>query len=242
MLIALLSLTAGFLSVLAPCILPLLPVIIGGSFAEKENKWRPYIITGSLVFSLILFTLLLKVSTSLIGIDPRVWNYISGGIVITLGFVMLFPDQWDKVIGRVGVQAKSQKFLGKAGKQKNGTSSAVLTGLALGPVFSSCSPMYAWVIATVLPESTARGLLYLGMYSIGLAVALLGISLLGRRLIDKIKWASNPRGAFQKIIAVLFILVGLAVATGYDKTIQAYLLEKDFINIKALEVKLIPED
>lgn len=242
MLILILSFVAGFLSVLAPCVLPLLPIIIGGSFTGVENKKRPYIIISSLVISLILFTLLLKASTALIGIDPRVWNYLSGGIVIILGLTLLFPNVWDEFIGRVGFQAKSQQLLGEAGKTKNGTLSAVFTGLALGPVFSSCSPLYAWVIATVLPESTAKGLLYLGLYSVGLASALLGIALLGRKMIDRIKWASNPYGMFQRIIAVLFILVGIAVATGYDKKIQTYLVDRDFVNLKTLEEKLVPED
>ncbi len=53
---ALLSYVAGLLTALAPCVLPLLPIILGGSLAgEKKDKWRPYIITGSLVVSLILF-------------------------------------------------------------------------------------------------------------------------------------------------------------------------------------------
>jgi cytochrome c biogenesis protein CcdA/thiol-disulfide isomerase/thioredoxin len=242
MIIALLSLVAGFLSVLAPCVLPLLPIIIGGSFTGIENRKRPYVIVASLVTSLILFTLLLKASTTLIGIDPKVWSYLSGGIVIALGLVMLFPLAWDTIIGRLGLQARSQQLLGKAGKTKNGTASAILTGFALGPVFSSCSPLYAWVIATVLPESTAKGLVYLAMYSIGLAIALLGIALLGRKMIDRIKWASNPHGMFQKVIAILFILVGFAVATGYDKKIQTYLVDKDFLNLKTLEEKLVPEE
>jgi cytochrome c biogenesis protein CcdA len=242
MLLVILSLIAGFLSVLAPCILPLLPIIIGGSLTGNDSRKRPYIIVISLVLSLILFTLLLKVSTVLIGLDPTVLNYISGGIVIALGLVLLFPLEWDKLIGKLGLQAKSQKLLGDAGKTNNNTLSAVLTGLALGPVFSSCSPMYAWIVATVLPGNYSTGIIYLAAYSTGLAIALLGIALLGKRMIDKIKWASNPHGVFQKIIAVLFILVGLAVATGFDKDVQAYLLEKDFLNIKTLEEKLVPEN
>ncbi|NBX97372.1 hypothetical protein EBQ81_00705 [bacterium] len=42
-------------------------------------------------------------------------------------------------------------------------------------------------------------------------------------------------------IAVLFILVGVFIATGLDKKIQTYLVEKDFLNIKLLEQKLVPE-
>lgn len=243
MLVLLLSFVAGFLSVLAPCILPLLPIIIGGSFiGGEQSKKRPYIIIGSLVVSLVLFTLLLRASTALLGIDPNVWRYISGTLVILLGLAMLFPEIWDRVIGAAGLQAKAQAKLGKAGQQKSETLSAVLTGLALGPVFSSCSPMYAWVIATVLPESSFRGVIYLIAYCAGLSLALLGIALLGRRLLEKIKWASDPRGWFQRTIAILFIVVGLAVATGYDKKLQTYLVEQDFLNIKTLEIKLVPED
>lgn len=242
MLIALLTFVAGFLSVLAPCVLPLLPIIIGGGFSGIQDKRRPYIITASLVASLILFTILLKVSTSLIGIDPSVWNYLSGGIIIVLGLTMLFPHYWDLLIGRLGIQAKSQELLGKAGRQKSGLWQAVLTGAALGPVFSSCSPMYAWVVATVLPESNVRGVLYLAVYCVGLSIALLLIALLGRKIIDKIKWASNPNGWFQRTIAIIFIVVGLVIITGYQKTIQTYLVEKNFLNIKSLEESIVPED
>ncbi|MCA9327976.1 cytochrome c biogenesis protein DipZ, partial [Candidatus Saccharibacteria bacterium] len=76
MLTALLSFIAGLLTVFAPCVLPLLPVILGGSFdPTTRDRRRPYIIIASLLASLILFTILLKASTVLIGVDPKVWVY-----------------------------------------------------------------------------------------------------------------------------------------------------------------------
>ena len=243
LLTAFLSYVAGLLTALAPCVLPLLPIILGGSLAgDKKDKWRPYIITASLVVSLILFTILLKASTALIGIDPRVWAIGSGVLVIILGFFMLFPDLWAQVIGRLGIEHRSQGLLGKAYKQENGVISAILIGAALGPIFSSCSPTYAWVIATVLPSSALLGMFYLTFYVLGVATALLAIALLGRRLLARIKWASDPKGWFQRIIAILFIIVGIFVATGLDKKVQTYLVEKDFLSIKLLEEKLVPEN
>ena len=239
---ALLSYVAGLLTALAPCVLPLLPIILGGSLAgEKKDKWRPYIITASLVVSLILFTILLKVSTAFIGIDPRVWAIGSGVLVIILGIFMLFPDLWAKIIGKLGIEHKSQDLLGKAYKPRNGVLSAILIGAALGPIFSSCSPTYAWVIATVLPVDAVLGVVYLGIYCLGVATVLLAIALLGRRLTGRIKWAANPTGWFQRGIAVLFIIVGIFVATGWDKQVQTYLVEKDFLNIKVLEESLVPD-
>ena len=64
MLLLLISFIAGVLTILAPCVLPLLPVIIGGSISGKtKEKSRPYIIAASLAASLVVFTLLLKLST-----------------------------------------------------------------------------------------------------------------------------------------------------------------------------------
>ncbi len=53
--------------------------------------------------------------------------------------------------------------------------------------------------------------------------------------------ASDPKGWFQRGIAILFIIVGIFVATGLDKKVQTYLVEKDFLNIKLLEEKLVPD-
>lgn len=240
---ALLSFVAGLLTVLAPCVLPLLPVILGGSFdASDRDKKRPFIITGSLVASLILFTILLKASTVLIGVDPRVWTTLSGLLVVTLGTFMLLPDLWARLIAKAGIEHRSQSLLGKAFQNKNKTWSAVLIGAALGPVFSSCSPTYAWVIATVIPSNILLGVIYLSIYCLGVAISLLAIALLGRRLLEKVRWASNPKGWFQRGIAIIFILVGVFIFTGYDKKVQTWLVDKDYLNLIRLEEKLVPEE
>ena len=93
---ALLSLVAGVLTVLAPCVLPFLPVIVGGSLGHGSRR-RPYLIAASLVVSLLVFTLLLKASTAFLNIDPRVWAMGSGVLVILLGVAMLFPGLWARV-------------------------------------------------------------------------------------------------------------------------------------------------
>jgi cytochrome c biogenesis protein CcdA/thiol-disulfide isomerase/thioredoxin len=240
---AFVSLVAGLLTVLAPCVLPLLPVILGGSvLRDDRDRWRPFIITGSLVASLVLFTLLLKVSTVFIHVDPRVWTYLSGGIILVLGVSMLFPGLWPRVAEAVGLERRSQALLQKAHGHRNKTVSAVLTGAALGPVFSSCSPTYAWVIATVLPASPAVGMVYLSVYCVGVGAGLLAIALLGRRLLGRITWASKPGGAFQRTIASLFIVMGLFIVTGLDQAVETRLLTADPFGITRLEQRLVPSN
>lgn len=244
MFLLLASFLAGMLTSIAPCILPLLPVIVGsaslkGSDKELDRK-KPYVIAGSLALSVILFTLLLKVSTALIGVDPAVWTYISGGIVIVLGLSLLFPNLWVQVSARLGFEHSSNSLLARAHKQ-SGLLGQIATGAALGPVFSSCSPVYALVLATVLPVNVGLGLVYIVAYATGLAVALLGIALAGRRLTSKLGWAANPNGWFRRIVAIILILVGIGVITGLNAKFQTWAAEHiPFVSTR-LEQKLLPK-
>lgn len=217
---------AGVLTVLAPCILPLLPVVIGGSVVDGEKNWkRPFIIAASLGFSVILFTLLLKATTALLGVPQIVWQLIAGGLVVLLGLTFISPKLWSKFGNKLDIQ--SNKFLGKAG-QKQGTVGAIVTGAALGPVFNSCSPTYAFVLAAVLPASFGVGLGAIATYALGLSLMLLLIGLLGQRLIAKLGWAVNPNGWFRKTLGVMFITVGLFVLFGLDRIVQTYLVDQGF--------------
>lgn len=237
MTLLLVSFLAGVLTVLAPCVLPLLPIIIGGAAQHRRN---PYIITASLAVSIVVFTLVLKFSTALITVPQSVWSTISGVIIIIFGLVSLFPDLWTRFSVALGLQQGSDKLLESAA-QKPGIAGDVLLGLSFGPVFSSCSPTYFVILATVLPQSFALGSLYLIVYAAGLSLVLLLISLLGQKFVSKIRWAANPNGWFKKSLGVLFILVGIFILTGADKTLQTYLLERGYFDVTNLEYKLLPE-
>lgn len=225
-----LSFIAGVLTIFAPCILPLLPVIIGGALVEDEKSkkpspYRPLVIAGSLAVSVIVFTLLLKFTTMFLGIPATVWSVISGVIVILLGVYFLKPDLWYRLPITSKMNISSNKLLGKS-LQGKGLLSAVLIGLSLGPVFNSCSPTYALVVAGVLPESFARGLLYLIAYAVGMAGALLLVAYGGKAVIAWAGWLSNPHGYVKRIVGIIFIVVGLSVTFGLDKKAQTYILEQ----------------
>jgi cytochrome c biogenesis protein CcdA len=115
--IILISFLAGILTVLAPCVLPLLPVILGGGLAGASRK-RPYIIIASLIVSLMLFTIILKASTLFIQIDPEVWDYISGGLLIIFGITLIFPKIWSWFVVKSGIEHWSQNSLQNAAEKE----------------------------------------------------------------------------------------------------------------------------
>ena len=102
----------------------------------------------------------------------------------------------------------------------------IVTGAALGPIFNSCSPTYAFVVATILPASFAKGMLYLIAYAVGVGLTLLAIAYIGQAVGTKLGWLANPNGAFKKIIAILLIIVGLSLIFGLDKKFQTFVLER----------------
>jgi cytochrome c-type biogenesis protein len=235
------ALIAGVLTTLAPCVLPLLPVIVGGSLGKPsvEARRRAYLITASLGASVILFTLLLRATTALIDIPPTAWQWLSGVILIALGAVSVFPKVWDKASARFSLQTNSNRQL-VAARERGGTLGAILTGSALGPVFSSCSPLYLYVIVTVLPASFGEGMVLLLAYAIGLCGTLLVIALLGQKVMGKARWLANPDGNFKKVLGVIFILVGIAVILGLDKDLQFWFIQYSPIRLWELDKGFIP--
>ncbi len=229
MTLLLVSFLAGVLTTLAPCILPLLPVIIGGGLNSREggssNLKRGIIVVGSLAISVIVFTLLLKASTVLLGIPQELWRIISGGIVLLLGINYLFPTLWQRLVLALNLSGRSNKNLYKAAGNSSITG-AIATGAALGPVFTSCSPTYALIVAAILPASFLAGLLYLTAYTVGMVSVLLIVIWLGQKIVKKLGWALNEHGIFHKIIGIIFVIVGVGVLLGADKAVQSWLLER----------------
>jgi len=239
MLLLVTSFVAGVLTILAPCILPLLPVIVGHSITDSTpNRRRLFVVVLSLGISIILFTLVLKASSLLIDIPEDFWKWISGGIIFLFGLTMLFPNIWENFSIANTLNLKSNKVLA-TGYQKNSVWGDVIIGASLGPIFSACSPTYFVILATVLPVSFFLGLVYLFTYVLGLSLALIIIALIGERIMAKVGKVSDPRGWFKKIFGVIFILVAIAIISGYDKKLQISLLDAGFLDVTKIEQKLL---
>lgn len=230
------SFLAGVLTVLAPCILPLLPVVIGASAAGRRNT--PYIVVGSLAVSIVLFTFLLKVSTSLIMIPPTFWTYLSGGILGVFGLTLLIPGVWERIPGIAKLSSSSNKLLGTGYKKQSALGDAVI-GFSLGPIFSTCSPTYFVILASVLPASFLLGTAYILAYVIGLGSVLLLIALLGERITERLSFLANPSGWFKRGLGVLFIVLGLLIATGYEKKLETAILDAGYFDVTKIEQQLL---
>ena len=242
MILFLLSLLAGILTVLAPCTISLLPVIVGGSVAEGgQSIKRPLVVTASLGISVVLFTLILKVSTAFVHIPQEFWQLFSGIIIFGLGLTMIFPSLYDKLPWVNKINQESNKLLATGYNKKNMTGDIIM-GAALGPVFSSCSPTYFLILATVLPLSFAAGIVDLLAYAVGLSGGLLVVAFAGQKLMQKLGVASDPKGWIKRSIGILFLIVGLAICFGLDKKVETAITNAGYFDVTTIEQKFIKND
>lgn len=230
---------AGVLTVLAPCILPLLPVVIGGSLADS-NKKAPLIVVGSLGVSVFVFTILLKFLTTFIFIPDTFWVIFSGVIMIFVGVTILFPTLWARLTGKLGAEHQANSWLARATKFE-GTKKHVLIGAALGPVFTTCSPTYLIILTLILPQSFFSGLIYLVAFVLGLVLVMLAVAYLGKGVMRFLIKASDPKGIVKRVFGVLFILLGVALMTGFDKKIETFFIDQGWSGLVNFEQNLLDQ-
>lgn len=234
------SFIAGLLTILAPCAITLLPVIIGGS-VQSGHKYRPLLVAASLGLSIFLFGGLLKGLTGVIDFSPLFWRIVSGLLIIFVGLTLLFPLTWTKLAIKFKLY-KSEELLQKTAGQED-FKSTILLGASLGPVFTTCSPTFLFIIAVILPQNFWTGMINLVAYTFGVVLLLLVVGYLGQAIVKKLKFAVNPNGWFKKIIAIMLVLVGIAVITGFDKVLESKLLDAGYSNgLLQVEESLMPNN
>lgn len=231
-----LSFLAGILTILTPCVLPVIPVIVGGSIEDKD-RWKPVRIVSALAITVFIFTLLLKVSTLFIGVNNTVWEIASGFLIMLVGLAMLFNKQWQYIAVELGLSNRSHEAL-HDNTQKNSALSDIFVGIVLGPVFTSCSPTYFFIVGTVIPQDLATGIINLIVYILGLTISLLLVSFAGQKLLSKLQVYSRPDSKVRQVVAILFIVTGFLIASGLIKDLEAYLIQSSGVDFLYLESKL----
>ena len=115
MFLILLSLISGAVTIFAPCALPMLPIIVGGSLKQDSSpKKRAVIISFSLGASVFLFTMLIKFSSLLLGLSPSFWAKVSGVIIIILGLFNLMPNLWMRATSKLKFMRATEAGLSKS--------------------------------------------------------------------------------------------------------------------------------
>ena len=193
---------SGVLSVLAPCVLPVLPVLLWGAATETNPK-RSYLILSSALICIFSFTFLLKIWTGFIHLSEDIWNYLSWGIITIYGIFLLFPGLRD----RIKSHFPHSKTVKTPQQHKTGPLAEIALGASLGPIFGTLSILF---------------------YVLGFWSILFIIIFFWREAIKRLKGYANPDWRFKKSIGILLIITGGMIVSGGFKYLETKLLELPF--------------
>ena len=222
---ALLALGAGVLSILSPCVLPLLPAVLLG--AASEHRLGPLALAGGLALSFAAITLFVATIGFAIGLSGDLLRAIGGLLLIGFGAVLLLPAAQTRLAiaaGPVqhwaGTTLARHPLHGLGGQVALGALLGVVWAPCVGPTLGAASLLAAqgedlWSVALVtfaFALGASAPLLVLGL------VARNGLGLWRQRLAGTGQWG-------KAVLGIVLFAVGLLAVTGFDKQVQAVLVD-----------------
>ena len=217
---------SGVITILSPCILPVLPIVLSGSVGG--GKARPFGVLAGFVVSFTAFTLTLSAIVQALGIPVDALRIVAVVLIILFGAVMLVPwlsVRFEMLTSRIARRSGGTGGAGGA-PRRNGVWSGVVVGLSLGLIWTPCvGPIMASVISLALTQHVDGGSVFITLaYTLGTSIPMLGVMLGGRALLNKVPALTRNSGNIQKGFGVLMIVVGVAIGLGWDRQFQSFIL------------------
>ena len=218
-----LAFLAGVLSVLSPCVLPLLPIVLGT--AASEHRLGPVALAVGLALSFVTIGLFVATVGFAAGIDTDVFRAISAVLLIGIGLVLLVPKlqaQFALAASPVGNWVDERM----GGFATTGLWGQFALGLLLGAVWSPCvgPTLGAASILAAKGENLGQVALTMFVFGLGAALPLMLLGLLSREAMMRGKLMEAGKGG-KMILGGLLVAIGLFVASGLDKQLETVLVD-----------------
>ncbi len=214
---------SGVVTIFAPCIWPILPIVLSAGATGGEKK--PLGIVTGLATSFMLATLALTFIVQVIPFDPEILRLFAVGIIALLGLTLIVPALGMRLEGLVSRFAS----LGGRYTQNTGTGfwGGFLTGFSLGLVWSPCAGPILATIATLAATQAVNVQVVVIAFAfvLGVSIPLFLLALLGKKVLTKTRVLAPYTKRIQQVFGFIMILAALAIYTGYDKKLQTNLLD-----------------
>ncbi len=214
---------AGVITILSPCILPILPIILTSSIGGvNTGKSRPIGVVTGFILSFTFFTLFLSTIVRLSGIPSETLRLVSVIVVAFFGISLLVPAF------QVIVEKLFSKFSGLMSNSqgKTGLGGGLIIGFSVGLLWTPCvGPILASVISLAITGTvTFDAFLITLAYSLGTAIPMFLIMLGGQNALRRVPWLLSNLGHIQKLFGILMILTAIGIFFNLDRRFQTYIL------------------
>ena len=216
------ALLAGMLTIASPCVLPLLPVLLGTSL-ERPDRWRPLFVVSGFVLAFAGLGIALSLLSTLNASVHEAVRSTSIGLLALFGLVRIWPQPYDRLIARIGGPLQQLAF--SAGGTGSGNVGGFVLGLSLGAVWTPCAgPVLAsiLVLAAKAQNLTQSSTLLL-MFAVGAGIPMLVIAYGGQAIAARVRGLSRYTQRLQQGFGVLLILTAAAIYFQYDILAYAWI-------------------
>jgi len=215
---------AGIITVLSPCILPILPIVLTSSIGGvATGKSRPAGVVIGFILSFTFFTLFLSTIVRLSGIGAETLRFVSVLVVAGFGVSLLIPQF------QVFVERLFSKLAGfmPSTQGRTGFGGGLLIGFSVGLLWTPCvGPILASVISLAITGTvTFDAFLITLAYSLGTAIPMFLIILGGQNALRRVPWLLSNLGHIQKVFGVIMILTAIGIFFNIDRKFQTFILQ-----------------
>jgi cytochrome c biogenesis protein CcdA len=219
-----LAFLAGLLTSLSPCVLPVLPLVVGA--ALSQHRLGPLALCGGLAASFSLLGVIVSLAARAFGFDPVIARVAGALLLMVLGLSLLVPwaQEWfSRLLAPLASKASS------AGTRTPTLCGNFVTGTLLGLVWSPCSgPALGTAVGLAAEARTApRAFILMLVFSLAASVPLLAVAYGARAAfiangsrLTALSLRAKP------VFGLILVIASAAILIGWDKGAEAAIVNR----------------
>lgn len=216
---------AGVVSILSPCVLPLVPIVLAS--AAAQHRLAPLALAGGLALSFTLVGVFVATLGWTLGIDGDFVRKAGGAVLSLIGVVLLTPSlqvRFAHAAGPVGAWANDRL----EGFQATGLGGQAGLGVLLGAVWSPCVGPTLGAATLLAAQGRDLGQVVIVMLAFGLGAGSIMIALgyASAGVLARMRDKMRRTGAIGRIaLGGALVVLGLLIVAGADRMLEAYLVQ-----------------
>lgn len=220
-----LSVAAGTLSTLSPCVLPLVPILVGS--ALMTHRYGPHALATGLALSFTVVGVFIVGLGTAIGLDQEVFRNVAAVLLMGFGVVLLSPAwQAEFAVAASRLGGSGQSLMNRISGDSLGGQFAL--GMLLGVAWSPCvgPTLGATITLASQGQDMAHVTLMMALFGLGAGVPLILLGMLSRQAMMKFRDKLFQAGKTgKKALGALLLAMGILIVTGVDKKLESLILQ-----------------
>jgi cytochrome c-type biogenesis protein len=221
----LLAATAGALTLLNPCVLPLIPMLAGA--ATSRHRLGLVGLGLGMVVAFTAVGVLLAGGGELAGLSEYQWRMTAGVLMVVFG-VILISTQLQAGFARITARFSTAGHEGLARIRSDHPAAQTLVGLLLGIAWTPCigPTIGAAISLAATGESLGAVTVVMVIFSLFAVIPLIGLGLASQAVFMRNRERMARIGEIgRQVMGGSLLLISTLVLTGWDKIVETWLLD-----------------